>query len=498
MIQALVTTELNIGSTSSLKYSMENLFELCRTGSSVARTHALNILRALFRSTDLGDSIVAYISDGIMCAINCYTAETWGEKNSATLLFSALMVRIFGVQRTRNSENLNSRNKMSCRTFFLRHPQLFDFFHAEIQNSARIILEGGRCLKLQSLLLILSRLYPSALEGVDYSAQLNHFIPHISVCSGSSELKTRIMAAKVIPIFTGTEDILPRIFRTITILGEQADDCSLNFIHGALLQLQYLVKSLPKETPGQNQLELVLKAFIPLDVHRSAILSATYYDVIFEIFTKIASFDDVQLFFCEENDEIGGSVLSRKLVLAKFLRVLQSPSRLMLDVFIQNLNVSALDYEAQETTLNILLLIIDFDGTVAESDDLDINEIEIQLVKRFLEENSANIELFRSYIINNTELFVLVHPLLKIHYYHMVTIKSFALVSYSEKMVQSYVYANAGDYKALVELAETKTSQLRDVIYGCLKRYLVASTRKIDDFSGIINACLPDNSENLR
>lgn len=122
MIQAILTSELQVCTSNGLKYAMVNLIEICRNGGvAEARTHGLNILRALFRCTDLGDSIGEYISDGIECAIRGYSSDNWSERNSSTLLFSALITRVFGVQRTKDSDNLNIRNKMTGRIFFLKY-----------------------------------------------------------------------------------------------------------------------------------------------------------------------------------------------------------------------------------------------------------------------------------------------------------------------------------------------------------------------------------------
>lgn len=78
MIQAILTSELQVCTSNGLKYSMVSLIEVCKNGSvAEARTHALNILRALFRCTDLGDSVGEYISDGIECAIRGYSSDNW-------------------------------------------------------------------------------------------------------------------------------------------------------------------------------------------------------------------------------------------------------------------------------------------------------------------------------------------------------------------------------------------------------------------------------------
>lgn len=78
IIQAILTSELQVCTSNGLRYSMVSLIEVCRRGNiAEARTHALNILRALFRCTDLGDSVGEYISDGIDCAIRGYSSDNW-------------------------------------------------------------------------------------------------------------------------------------------------------------------------------------------------------------------------------------------------------------------------------------------------------------------------------------------------------------------------------------------------------------------------------------
>lgn len=72
------------------------------------------------RCAELGDAVSEYISDGIECSIRGYSAASWPERNSSTLLFSALMVRTFGVPRSKESETMSMKNKMTGRLFFIR------------------------------------------------------------------------------------------------------------------------------------------------------------------------------------------------------------------------------------------------------------------------------------------------------------------------------------------------------------------------------------------
>lgn len=75
---------------------------------------------SLKRCAELGDAVSEYISDGIECSIRGYSAASWPERNSSTLLFSALMVRTFGVPRSKESETMSMKNKMTGRLFFIR------------------------------------------------------------------------------------------------------------------------------------------------------------------------------------------------------------------------------------------------------------------------------------------------------------------------------------------------------------------------------------------
>lgn len=122
------------------------------------------------------------------------------------------MTRIFGVQRTRESDNLNIRNKMTGRIFFLRYPQLYDFFLSELKYSSVAIQRNDRPIRLHPLLLLISRLYPSALEGSESNLKLSTFIPSISGCSSSPELATRNLSAKSLVALVPPGNVVDRVF----------------------------------------------------------------------------------------------------------------------------------------------------------------------------------------------------------------------------------------------------------------------------------------------
>ena len=70
-------------------------------------------------------------------------------------------MRVFGVQRTKDHVNLTLHNKMTGKNFFDKFPSLLQFLLNEL---AIFVNESEKQIKpkIQSILLVLSRLYPSA------------------------------------------------------------------------------------------------------------------------------------------------------------------------------------------------------------------------------------------------------------------------------------------------------------------------------------------------
>jgi len=50
------------------------------------KTHSMNILRALFRHSQLGDMVKNYIADGLIVAFKNYDSKTWAVSNGSIIL----------------------------------------------------------------------------------------------------------------------------------------------------------------------------------------------------------------------------------------------------------------------------------------------------------------------------------------------------------------------------------------------------------------------------
>ncbi|KAH8421316.1 hypothetical protein KR009_001752, partial [Drosophila setifemur] len=286
MLQALICTELKLGTHATLHRCMQRLLEVCerrRTGTATvtvtSRSHALNILRALFRCSELAELVTEFVARGIRCALECLLAEEWAERNCATLLLAALVVRVFGVERARlETGELHLRNRMTGRIFFTRYPQLFDYFHeglrreAEQMDSSQGAGGGGEAgsggkrrqtVQLEAMLLMLSRLYPSALEGSESSLNLSDFVPFLLRICRSHDLMTRERAAVVVANFVSPERALAEI-RRITVelkalelrLKNTALAIDANHRHGQLLLLLQLQRLVGWKSPQLARMQL--------------------------------------------------------------------------------------------------------------------------------------------------------------------------------------------------------------------------------------------------
>ncbi|KAL8185314.1 UNVERIFIED_CONTAM: hypothetical protein K2H54_045718 [Gekko kuhli] len=94
---------------------------------ATSEVHALNILRALFKDTRLGENIIPYVADGMQAAILGFTSSLWAVRNSSTLLFSTLITRIFGVKRGKDENS--KKNRSVCRPLAVTLTELSGHHH---------------------------------------------------------------------------------------------------------------------------------------------------------------------------------------------------------------------------------------------------------------------------------------------------------------------------------------------------------------------------------
>ncbi|XP_074661192.1 tRNA (32-2'-O)-methyltransferase regulator THADA-like [Tubulanus polymorphus] len=259
-IQALVTSEPVVTGRSCFKQIMTELLHLALNDSesnNIPRVHALNILRSLYRDTRVGDDVYPFIADGVTAAVLGFSSNMWDIRNSSTLLFSALMTRIFGVKRTKDDQS--RKNCLTGREFFGRFPALFQFLLDQMSAGTENIQCSGRYQlhpALYPVLMILGRLLPSTLEGTTTSVNVSAFIPYVIKCAGSSVYKTRVMAARALRPLVFTDRIMLLLTQLAQLLPAlETEKIAQNNIHGILLQMSSLLNQLPtSDIPSENSI----------------------------------------------------------------------------------------------------------------------------------------------------------------------------------------------------------------------------------------------------
>ncbi|MEE6474112.1 hypothetical protein FKM82_010275 [Ascaphus truei] len=266
-IQALLASEPKNSKAGLLKMTMNELIALAMpasdssgNSSTIPQVHALNVLRALFRDTRLGENIIPYIADGTRAAILGFTSPVWAVRNSSTLLFSTLITRIFGVKRGKDERS--KKNRMTGREFFSRFPSLYPFLLKHLEIVANTVDSDTGESKLHPslflLLLILSKLYPSPMDGTYSALSMGPFIPFIMRCGHSPVYRSREMAARALVPFLMIDDIPQTTVHLLKNLPDFASPCvRQNHIHGTLLQVFYLLQSFfeAKHTANSDRIQ---------------------------------------------------------------------------------------------------------------------------------------------------------------------------------------------------------------------------------------------------
>ncbi|XP_074753207.1 tRNA (32-2'-O)-methyltransferase regulator THADA [Athene noctua] len=249
-IQALLASEPKKSKTDLLKMTMKELMSLAaplnELSSVIPQVHALNILRALFRDTRLGENIMPYVADGIQAAILGFMSPVWAVRNSSTLLFSALITRIFGVKRGKD-ENAK-KNRMTGREFFSRFPSLYPFLLKQLEVVTNTLNSEAEELKIHPslflLLLILGRLYPSPMDGTYSALSMAPFVPFIIRCGHSPVYRSREMSGQALVPFVMVNEVPHTVLSLLEGLPDSTSPCiRQNNVHGTLLQVFHLLQS---------------------------------------------------------------------------------------------------------------------------------------------------------------------------------------------------------------------------------------------------------------
>ncbi|KAI0563443.1 hypothetical protein FGB62_40g29 [Gracilaria domingensis] len=167
-------------------------------------SHALNMLRSLFLNTKIAKRILKYFEKTVILCVKAFCSASWLIRNSATMLFSALVRRGIGVCIKNEAISPPSLSSFSARTgtsatllgprriqgvtpvqFFSRYPNLHPFLRNQLQLSVQHA-EKGQETDYPSLfptLYLLSSLSPGAPEDPATTVSMKPFREVLRKCS---------------------------------------------------------------------------------------------------------------------------------------------------------------------------------------------------------------------------------------------------------------------------------------------------------------------------
>ncbi len=151
-----------------------------RSRAEESVTHALNLLRALFRDRNLSNSILRFFADTMIVTVKAFGSASWLIRNSAMTLFSALIRRGVGVPQERKKEAAVSSFDPSAGTgalmdgcrritgatalqFFSRYSELYPFLLQHLKEAVATFKDANTSdhPSLFPVLYLLSSLAPS-------------------------------------------------------------------------------------------------------------------------------------------------------------------------------------------------------------------------------------------------------------------------------------------------------------------------------------------------
>lgn len=222
--------------------------------------HSLNILKALIRDSRLLDAMAPWIEPIIRLCVHWFDRGNYSRRlgesnsglaysirNSSSMLFSALVTRVFGVKR--NRADTSRKNRMSSSFFFQSYPSLFSFLFEHAKKAAQWSVDPGKSdfSPLYPTLILLSRLTPSTSENSLFD--VHHFLVplrQIVFSCRDSRLRSLTVATYVQLLRTTSyadtfEDLAPQLEIFAEQFTARRQTYGANTLHGIGLLLAQLV-----------------------------------------------------------------------------------------------------------------------------------------------------------------------------------------------------------------------------------------------------------------
>jgi Putative death-receptor fusion protein (DUF2428) len=216
---------------------------------SISRVHALNILRHIILDAPLAFEVAPFVGDCIVSSILGYTDTCWSVRNSATMVFSASMLRVIDADKNALHQAEASSNSITAGEFFRRYPQVKGFLLAVLKQGWHHFQEAAFLNShspIYLILLLFARFQPVRRSGDETASVLDEFVNPIKGYLSHKECKIRLMAGRALSNLAGNDPFkMSYNKRLLKILLKQLSSPLLNWnsVHGALIGIFEVLKT---------------------------------------------------------------------------------------------------------------------------------------------------------------------------------------------------------------------------------------------------------------
>ncbi|GKY94956.1 hypothetical protein MPSEU_000460200 [Mayamaea pseudoterrestris] len=152
---------------------------LTTQGGILRRIHSLNIVRMILLDSPLSSVSVPIAGKALVSSVLGYMDPDWATRNSATMVFSAAMLRAVDPDKNAASVDNTSSRAANIADLYKAYPMLSDFFRSVFIHSHDVSLARNNWSSMPPvfpLMVFLSRVQPTRMSGTDATIQTENLI----------------------------------------------------------------------------------------------------------------------------------------------------------------------------------------------------------------------------------------------------------------------------------------------------------------------------------
>jgi hypothetical protein len=204
------------------------------------------VIRLLIVDAPLASVVRPIVGDAIIAAILGYDDISWAVRNSATMVFSAAMLRVIDPDKNASNSDRTSSNAITITELFRRYPSLSTFLPSVMRSCLKDLSGVGAAnSQIFPILLLLSRIQPISKSGEMAASQAESFVPIILDCLKSRHHAIRAAGARALANLCPEETKLSHQCSTLLRENLALSVIDWNMVDGILLSFEALAIAFP-------------------------------------------------------------------------------------------------------------------------------------------------------------------------------------------------------------------------------------------------------------